>query len=326
VAKVSIIIPIYNVEDYLEKCLESVIGQTFTDIEILCVLDGPTDRSRMITKKYAEKDSRIRVIEQPNSGVSVARNVALSKATGEYISFVDSDDWVSPKFIETLYNSAIATDAEIVISGFRTIKMNKVVRNRSYPSGIFDSYDICRNLIGYKIDNYPWNKLFRKEIFTTNDIAFPEDVKFAEDFAIMCQLAYYSKKVMIVDNYLYFYRIRDNSAEKTFNLQRVTGFFKAFKVIKDFLKRENVYESYQVTYEYSCASKLLETAYKICRNGHQVEYYLDEMKNSFNLIMEREKRFLPETKKLLSFHKRIALKLLLYNSKLYAKLLLLKWI
>jgi glycosyltransferase involved in cell wall biosynthesis len=249
---VSIIVPIYNVEVYLRRCLDSLLRQTFTDIEIICVIDGPTDQSGMIAKQYAKRDTRIVIIEQPNCGVSVARNIALSKATGEYISFIDGDDWVAPNFVETLYNAAITTGSGMVICNFQKVQTNIREDNISYTSGIFDGRDICRELIsGKTLKNYPWNKLYKKELFDKHGIIFPIDIKFAEDYAVMCQLAYYAGKVNIINEYLYYYRIHDTSTTRIYNLHRVTGLLKAFEVIKNFLKQENIYESYQVVYEYS---------------------------------------------------------------------------
>lgn len=111
--KVSIIVPVYNVEKFLEKCLDSLVNQTLHDIEIICINDGSTDKSLEILKSFANKDKRITVIDKQNEGPSVARNVGLEKAQGEYIGFVDSDDWVDLDFYEKLYNSAINNGADI---------------------------------------------------------------------------------------------------------------------------------------------------------------------------------------------------------------------
>lgn len=102
-AKISIIVPVYNTEKFLEKCLNSLINQTLKDIEIICINDGSTDKSLQILEKFANKDKRIQIINQTNSGLSVARNIGIKKAKGEYIGFVDSDDWVDLNFFEQLY-------------------------------------------------------------------------------------------------------------------------------------------------------------------------------------------------------------------------------
>ena len=113
--KISIIVPVYNVEKYLERCLDSLINQTLKDIEIICINDGSTDNSSEILKEYAKKDSRIIIINQNNQGISVARNNGMNKAKGKYIGFVDSDDWVDLDFFEKLYKAAEKHNAQIAV-------------------------------------------------------------------------------------------------------------------------------------------------------------------------------------------------------------------
>ena len=113
--KISIIVPVYNTEKYLGVCLDSLISQTYKDIEIICVDDGSTDNSLQILNDYAAKDSRIKILTQKNQGPSVARNLGLEKAKGEYITFVDSDDWVSIDMCEKIYSKAIDTNADLVL-------------------------------------------------------------------------------------------------------------------------------------------------------------------------------------------------------------------
>lgn len=117
--KVSIIMPVYNVEKYLKKCLNSLINQTLDDIEIICVNDGSTDNSDKILQEFAQKDSRIKILTQSNKGQSVARNLAIENANGEYLGFVDSDDWVDLDYFEKLYNIAIKYDCDIACAGFK---------------------------------------------------------------------------------------------------------------------------------------------------------------------------------------------------------------
>ena len=115
--KISIIVPVYNTEKYLEKCLNSLISQTLEDIEILCINDGSTDNSIKILEQYANRDSRIKIINKKNAGVSAARNTGISQAKGEYLGFVDSDDYVDLNFYEKLYNTAKEYNASIAVAG-----------------------------------------------------------------------------------------------------------------------------------------------------------------------------------------------------------------
>ena len=120
---ISVIVPIYNVEPYLSQCLDSIISQTLADIEIICVNDGSTDNSLQILQKYAAQDNRIKIINQPNQGLSAARNSGIDVATGEFIGFVDSDDYIAPDFYETLYTVAKKYKANIAASNI--IKFNQ---------------------------------------------------------------------------------------------------------------------------------------------------------------------------------------------------------
>lgn len=124
VMKVSIIVPVYNTEAYLERCLKSLVNQTLKDIEIICIDDGSKDNSVAILKKYSQLDKRIKIIEQENLGVSVARNNGLKLATGEYIGFVDSNDWIDLDFYEKLYNAAKKYDADISACGIKRLHIN----------------------------------------------------------------------------------------------------------------------------------------------------------------------------------------------------------
>ena len=123
--KVSVIVPVYNVEIYLADCLDSVLQQTLKDIEIICINDGSTDKSPEILAEYAKKDPRITIISQENKGLSSARNRGLEVATGEYVAFLDSDDWVDPDYYEKLYNTAVKYDAQIACSGYKRCSENE---------------------------------------------------------------------------------------------------------------------------------------------------------------------------------------------------------
>lgn len=159
--KVSVIIPVYNVEKYLARCLDSVINQTLKDIEIICVNDGSTDNSAQILEEYAQKDNRVKVVEQVNGGLSSARNTGMKYVTGEFLGFVDSDDFVEKDFYEKLYNAAKSENAEIACAGI--IREN---RRKSKEPVKFDKLTVCHHL-QEKFDMvkapehcYVWNKIY----------------------------------------------------------------------------------------------------------------------------------------------------------------------
>lgn len=191
---ISIIIPVYQVEKYLRKCLDSVIAQTFSDLEIILIDDGSTDSSGEICNEYATKDSRIKVIHQENQGLSASRNVGLDIARGDFIGFVDSDDYIEPAMFENLYQAALKNNADIVICNF--IKADDVGKNlicSDFGNQTEDSKDfVKKDGIRY---NYVWHKLYRKHLFKT--IRFPED-KLWEDLFVMHNIFWTAKKITFI--------------------------------------------------------------------------------------------------------------------------------
>lgn len=206
--KISIIIPVYNVEKYLRQCLDSLIGQTLKDIEIVCVNDGSKDNSLEILREYKNKDSRIVIIDQINQGVSVARNNALKIAKGEYIGFVDSDDWVDADFFEKLYYSAIKNDCDIAVGGiawnftsgeldFIDLKFKKSKIFNKTP----DKYKITRVAKAA----YIWNKIYKKELFEKLKLEFEPGICY-EDMMFSHIILHESEKLVTVPNTFYHYR------------------------------------------------------------------------------------------------------------------------
>jgi glycosyltransferase involved in cell wall biosynthesis len=165
---ISVIIPIYNTESYLSRCLKSVCSQTLSDIEIICINDGSTDKSAGIIKKFAEKDKRIKVITQPNKGLSAARNIGLDSCQGDYIFFLDADDYLQPQALEIFYKTACKSNCEVVISSeFTKLKKNPKDRNKPINTDNV-AYKICKSPLRdlYKhryVSAIVWNKLYKRE-------------------------------------------------------------------------------------------------------------------------------------------------------------------
>lgn len=320
-ARVSVIIPIYNAEDYLEQCLESVIRQTYTDLEIIAVLDGPTDQSESIVKRFVEKDPRIIGVNQPNRGSSAARNYGLSLATGEYVSFIDSDDWIAETYIQRLVENALTSDADMVICNYYRYKEKgaKIVPNQPLPSGIHDSNTVIRELIRDKyLQNFLWNKLIRRDVFEKNRISFPVGLIF-EDLAIMSRVAYYCHKVNIINEHLYYYRIRENSLIHNINPKWFSDLLTALGIIKSFLVEEGIYYKYHAEFRYLCIINLIRSSRAICRSDNNFEFLLEEViagiKDLLDEDEDREK--IIQTKKCLSLSKRVSYELLMAAPRIY---------
>ena len=207
---ISIIVPVYYVEEYIEKCVESIINQTYKNIEIILVDDGATDNSGKICDELGKRDSRIKIIHKANGGLSDARNAGLKIAKGEYIGFVDSDDYIAKDMFETLYNLNKKYNSEISIVSFYEIYKGKVigVRDSKNLEELTKIEAIRELLIDTNIQSYAWNKLFKKELF--DGLEFPTNKNF-EDIATTLLLFEKANKVVLLEDPKYYYVRRDNS-------------------------------------------------------------------------------------------------------------------
>lgn len=207
---ISIIVPVYNVKDYLEKCLQSICGQTYRNLEIILIDDGSSDGSGELCDTFAQRDERIKVIRQANAGQSAARNRGLAVAQGEYLGFVDGDDWIEPDMYGFLYRLLKENEADISICSHYRDKGGKSVAK--YASGeqfAFARDEGIRELVVDKhVRNYMWDKLFKRQLFT--GISFPVGHVF-EDLAICYKLFYAAEKVVVQDSPKYHYVIRECS-------------------------------------------------------------------------------------------------------------------
>ena len=246
---ISIILPVYNTSSYLEQCLNSIHNQSFKDYELICVDDGSSDNSLEILKKYEKIIKNCKVIYQENQGVATARNVALSNVTGDYIIFIDSDDYIMPNYLERLYNEICNTNSDVVICNFYRYYDNLNLRvpvMYKKKSGIYSNHDILKSLIPDNlIHSYLWNKIWKRELF--DNLKFP-DIKY-EDIAIMCDLFYKAKKVSIIGDALYSYRIRKTSIVRNYSISTQNDYVKAYGIIRLFLKEKNLYDKYKFSFK-----------------------------------------------------------------------------
>ncbi len=218
--KISIIIPIYNVADYLQRCLDSVVNQTYKNIEIILVNDGSPDNSEEICKLYFN-DKRVKYIKQKNAGLSAARNTGIENASGDYLVFIDSDDYVNIHFIESLYNTISTTNADMAICNYKKVfDGNHDINEKSNNNEILilDNDLKYQNLYNDKktIMTVAWNKIYDKKMF--NNIRYPNG-KYHEDEYIVCELFKKAKKIAYIDNKYYYYYQRENSITGKYNLK-----------------------------------------------------------------------------------------------------------
>ena len=234
--KISVIIPIYNVEEYLPACLDSLLSQTFTDWEAVCVVDGSPDNSGEILKEYALKDSRIRAVFQENRGVSATRNTGLGLATGEYACYLDSDDEYSPFFLERMYDAV--RDGKADIAYCEIARDKKLLSTAPVAPNYHDN--VFENFVTKKLDIkiYTPNKIFRRDLI--NDIFFPENIAIGEDAVYIYKIMYRTKKIAYVPERLYYYRDRSGSAVNTSLSEKIimNNFMVAELILKEFKDKE----------------------------------------------------------------------------------------
>lgn len=250
--KVSVIVPIYNVEKYIQKCLESLVNQTLKEIEIILVNDGSTDNSGKIAKKYAKKyKDKIIYLEKENGGLSDARNYGIPYAQGEYIAFIDSDDYIERDAYEEMYNKAVENHSDYVECDFTWEYPDriKIDKNPEYNN----TKEMFKN-----VRVVAWNKLIKKSIIIENNICFPKGVRY-EDVEFTYKLIPHLNKCSYVSKPFIHYVQRKNSIINNQNEKNAEIFTVLENVIK-YYKENNLYEEYKEEIEYTY------TRYLLCRS------------------------------------------------------------
>lgn len=241
---VSIIIPVYNVEEYIEECLESILAQTYKDIELLIVDDGSTDNSLELIREYENKFKKIRIFTQQNKGVSEARNLALNYVSGEFVLYIDPDDFLEPVMIEKMVNKAQKYNSDITICGYYLYYSKDNVNNKIFTYGInesknLSSLEVIDMMLNYKLQGQLWNKLFKKDILINNNFKF-EPGRYIQDIFPVFKAVLKSNNIIFVDEPLYYYRQRMSSTVNKKSKKLAEDYFHAMYSIMNYIKEENV--------------------------------------------------------------------------------------
>lgn len=266
---ISVIVPVYNLEKYLVRCIESIIGQTYKNLEIILIDDGSTDTSGQIIDEFKKKDNRIKVIHKENGGESSARNTGLRMATGEYIAFCDCDDWMDLDMYETLAWELNQENIDMVASGWykETDSSSQEIRNAlPVNSQVFGRDELLKYLYmrdSYRGFAYMWDKLYKREILKDKDgnwILFREDLRLGGDVLYLAEVALNVKRAKYVDWAFYHYYQRDKSGCHTKDVTKLREWLKAYELIlqrfeeeqidyktKDYVKRFLAYHSSNAT-------------------------------------------------------------------------------
>ena len=250
-AKVSIIVPVYNVERYLARCLDSCINQTFTDIEIICVNDGSTDRSLEILEAYARMDSRVKIITKENGGLSSARNTGVEVAQGEYILYVDSDDYVSSTLVENVYNNAQSNNSDVVIFDYYWLRPNVAERRaltiepfgNKYVDSTFNADNIDFN--DYKfVPVTAWVKLYKTDLLKDNGIIFDEGLIY-EDISYWSKVFVNAKRISYLNEPLYAYMVGRPEQIMARNDEKLFDIIKIYEIVENTFKASGYYEKFK---------------------------------------------------------------------------------
>lgn len=285
--KISIIVPVYNNEKYLERCILSLINQTYRNLEIILINDGSTDNSKIICEKYLKRDKRIVLINQKNSGVSAARNKGIEVATGEWIGFVDSDDWVKTDMYESLYRAAIDNNADISICGYiRTKKVCEVNEDNNNIIVLDDKLALVYLIEDKeKYATAVWNKLYKKNIL--ENIIFNMNIKYGEDLLFNFNILINNKKNVVFNKdikYYYFSNIDSATALKSFNKAIFTELDVYEIMLKEIMKK-----NYKFLEQIVCI-KYQEAILRILLN--LLKFDTKETRLLFHKTKEKYKRFL----------------------------------
>ena len=289
--KISVIIPVYNTEKFLERCLNSVLNQTLRDIEIIVVNDGSRDNSLEIIKKFKENDNRIVLLDEQNGGSSFARNKGLEVSKGKYFYFIDSDDYLEENtMFEEVYNKCEKDNLDMVVFDYYNDFGNRkeCVKNIEVSDGILiNKEDYIKDLIKNRCGISIWGKLVKKDIFIENNIKFPENIFMGEDLLTSLKLVFFSKKIGKLNKAFYNYVQHENQGTKILKKEKAyEDLFYLYMEIESFLKKQNIFFNYKdVFYSriFQMCRSILKNKYKNVKIYNRLKkYLLENKKEIFN--------------------------------------------
>ncbi|MDR1057650.1 MAG: glycosyltransferase [Coxiellaceae bacterium] len=286
---ISVIIPIYNADKYLIQCLDSVLNQTYSNIEVIVVNDGSTDKTGDICSKYEKKDSRISVIHKQKGGAAAARNAGLDIARGTFIGFVDSDDYIEPNFYQTLYEMIKLSNSDVSMVSYNQIK-NKLSIPWANSNEIYlleREEAIIQLLLDKKIQNYVWNKLYKREIFI--GIRFPQSVIY-DDINIMYRIMNKINYICCKDIPLYNYVYRDDSVINANNHQKFVD-----ELISIINRYDEIYIEHPNLQKYNSYSLILWATrlvtYMAIENDFDDQFFREKLP-LLKLVFEKNKHYI----------------------------------
>lgn len=309
---ISVIIPIYNAEKYLKRCIYSILRNTYSNIEVLCINDGSTDDSEEILQEIAKGDSRLKVFIQPNSGVAVARNHGLDKATGDFIAFIDADDWIHKNYFEYLLKACRDGGSSIAVCQYRGAGDELLTDEHQENDYKFNKISVKESFENSFIKTFVWGRLIDRRII--GNIRFEKEMRFGEDTTFMLRLLCENPDISIgrLENVLYYY----------YHKEEFTG---RFSEATSYLPMIDTYCKYMNSLELQYNVKLIlieETIKKLLayRYEARIEQKYKEAKYNFNIRIRMIKKYF----RLLTLKKRIEFSVLVYAPSLYRLIRIIK--
>lgn len=297
----SVIIPVYNVEEYIDQCIQSVVKQTYTNLEIILIDDGSPDNCPQICDNWSKKDKRIRVIHQKNSGLSAARNVGIDCSKGDLIAFVDSDDFIDENMYENMINAMKLGNADVVVCGRYIYSDKKIITKCCVKQiKIFNNKEAINELfIGKKIEEASWDKIYKKALF--NGIRFPLN-EINEDLVTIPYIFERAKKIVHVGNAYYYYRKNNFGISKSSYNEHKQVVIKHLKMLDEYFSDKDVCYKKSISllkarYSYSILLSLSTNLQVKKKYESDYKVYLDMLKsNFFAFFMESSYLFIDKIK------------------------------
>ena len=284
--KISVIIPVYNTGNYLKKCLDSILNQTLKEIEIIIVNDGSSDNSLDIIKRYMKKNKNIILINKENGGQGSARNMGISRATGEYISFVDSDDFIDEEMLEEMYLTAKENDSDIVICNISDY-YEKSGTTRDVSLNLKEDVSIQEAIL-YSVPSVV-NKIYRRKLLQDNKLFFNEKIWY-EDFPYSIELLVHAKKIYFISKPFYHYFHRIQSTMHNQNISKNLDILKAYNELEEYLKNNNYYDIYENEIQFLLLKEVfVATINRVIRTSNPIS-------QKRKIIQEVEKYYYSHTK------------------------------
>ena len=282
---ISVIIPVYNVEKYLRRCIESVLCQTYRNLEVLLINDGSQDNSINICEEFQKKDQRIKIIQKENGGVSSARNMGLRALSGNYVTFIDSDDYIKETYLETLITNMIEKNVDVVACGYYWEKKKEsFFQEKNGQSRIISLENREMNFCKDKFLLPVWGKLFKVHIL--KDIWFDEDLQVGEDALFMAKAMNNGKTLYFNQEYLYIYAFNESSIWHSLNLQRRKDELKAWIVIYQLQKKGTVaFQTAEMQYLKMCRRTVAECWFAGEQNHTQLRFYRSEILKRLGTVL-----------------------------------------